>query len=540
MILRRAIEALGADYDQWRVLSRVMLRNDLRSVSSLQLDTGEKKGGSSRVWLTFLLYGAFGLWVAMMASAVPGLFLGGTIALSAAGVMIAMAILVDFQNVVVSPDDYHILAPQPVSSATYFVVKVTNVLVYTGIMGILLGGPTTLSLGLRHGALAALGWLPALAGMVVWTTLAMILLYTTLLQFVHPRRLRLALSYLQIILMMAVMGAPLFMTELTDYLGQADFEPTAALLLVPSAWFAGVLPLATGDWSLGGGIGALAGAGSLGVFVLYCRHGLSMSYSERLGTMMAASEARRPRDWPRRLGWPGIPPELRVVSTLVRGQFRHDMNFRLSVLSIIPVTLFYLLFATRDGPLPDPFVQLGFSAGSLWMIHFAALAMPVAVMDSLFRSESYPAAWVFFAAPVDRAKLVVNAGICVAVFFVAPYAVLLAGIFLWSFGNAVHALVHAVVLGVFAHLALQLRLLASPLLPFSEPPRKGSAMGNLMGMILISMMIAVFLPLIFRVGYANEALTAVLMGTLVLLAVLLPRAVERSIRPRVQRLEFAG
>ena len=198
------------------------------------------------------------------------------------------------------------------------------------------------------------------------------------------------------------------------------------------------------------------------------------------------------------------------------------------------------MFATRDGPLPDPFVQLGFSAGSLWMIHFAALAMPVAVMDSLFRSESYPAAWVFFAAPVDRAKLVVNAGICVAVFFVAPYAVLLAGIFLWSFGNAVHALVHAVVLGVFAHLALQLRLLASPLLPFSEPPRKGSAMGNLMGMILISMMIAVFLPLIFRVGYANEALTAVLMGTLVLLAVLLPRAVERSIRPRVQRLEFAG
>ncbi|MDE2753189.1 MAG: hypothetical protein OXI83_11480, partial [Gemmatimonadota bacterium] len=333
---------------------------------------------------------------------------------------------------------------------------------------------------------------------------------------------------------------PIFMTELTDLLGQADFEPTTAMLLVPSAWFAGVLSLATGDWNLGGGIGALAGAGSLGVFLLYCRHGLSMSYSERLGTMMATTEARRPRDRPRRLGWPGIPPELRVVSTLVRGQFRHDMNFRLSVLSIIPVTIFYLLFATRDGPLPDPFVQLGFSAGSLWMIHFAALAMPVAVVDSLFRSESYRAAWVFFAAPVDRAKLVVNAGISVAVFFVAPYAVLLAGIFLWSFGNAVHALLHAVVLGVFAHLALQLRLLASPLLPFSEPPRKGSAMGNLMGMILISMMIAVFLPLIFRVGYANEALTAVLMGTLVVLAVLLPRAVERSIRPRVQRLEFAG
>ena len=87
MIARPAIEALGADYDQWRVLTRTMLRNDLRSASSLQLNTGEKKSGNSTVWLNFLLYGGFGLWVAMMAFAVPGLFLGGTIALSAAGVM---------------------------------------------------------------------------------------------------------------------------------------------------------------------------------------------------------------------------------------------------------------------------------------------------------------------------------------------------------------------------------------------------------------------------------------------------------------------
>lgn len=540
MIARRAIEALGADYDQWRVLTRTMLRNDLRSASSLQLNTGEKKSGNSTVWLTFLLYGMFGLWIAVMAFAVPGLFLGGTIALSAMGLMIAMAILVDFQTVVVSPDDYHILAPQPVSSTTYFIVKVTNVLVYTGIIGILVGGPATLSMGLRHGALAALGWVPAAAGMVVWTTLAMVLLYTALLHFVHPRRLRLALSYLQVILMMTVMGAPVFMTEMTDFLGQVDSEPGMELLLIPPAWFAGLLPLTTGDWSVAGAVAVLAGAGSLGALFRFCGRGLSMSYAERLGAMMSTSEADRPRKRRRISRWPGFSPELRVVSTLVRGQFRHDMNFRLAVLSILPITLFYLLFATREGPLPDPFVQLGFSAGRLWMIHFAALAMPVTLMDSLFRSESYPAAWAFFAAPVDRAKLVVNAGICVSVFFVAPYTLLLAGIFLWSFGNALHAFAHAFVLGVFAHLALQLRLLASPLLPFSEPPRKGGGMGNLMGVVLIAMLIGVFLPLIFRVGYANPVLTLVLIGTLMALAVLLPLAVKRSIRPRVQKLEFAG
>ena len=216
------------------------------------------------------------------------------------------------------------------------------------------------------------------------------------------------------------------------------------------------------------------------------------------------------------------------------------MNFRLSVLGVVPMTLFYLWFATREGSLADPFVERGFAAGPLWMIHFVALAMPIIVVDSLFRSESYQAAWVFFATPVDRAKLVVNAGICVAVFFVAPYVLLLAGIFVWSFGNALHAAVHAVLLGVLAHLALQLRLLASPLLPFSEPPRKGSAMGHLMGMVLIALAVAGILPLFFWVGYASPATTVVTIATLALLAVLVPRAVERSIRPRVQKLEFAG
>ena len=65
-------------------------------------------------------------------------------------------------------------------------------------------------------------------------------------------------------------------------------------------------------------------------------------------------------------------------------------------------------------------------------------------------------------------------------------------------------------------------------------------MGNLMGVVLIAMLIGIFLPLIFRVGYANPVLTLVLTGTLSALAVLLPLAVKRSIRPRVQKLEFAG
>ena len=44
MILRRAVEALGADYSQWRVLTGVMLKCDLRSANALQMGSPQKKG----------------------------------------------------------------------------------------------------------------------------------------------------------------------------------------------------------------------------------------------------------------------------------------------------------------------------------------------------------------------------------------------------------------------------------------------------------------------------------------------------------------
>ena len=48
--IRRAVEALGADYAQWRVLSRVMLKSDLRSSSVMQMTGAPEKPGPKVPW----------------------------------------------------------------------------------------------------------------------------------------------------------------------------------------------------------------------------------------------------------------------------------------------------------------------------------------------------------------------------------------------------------------------------------------------------------------------------------------------------------
>ncbi len=216
------------------------------------------------------------------------------------------------------------------------------------------------------------------------------------------------------------------------------------------------------------------------------------------------------------------------------------MTFRLGVLGMVPATLLYLFLAMRDGPLLDPFVHLGFESGRLWLLHLAALGFPLALLETLFKSESFAAAWIFFTAPVARDRLVVNSGICVTAFFIVPYTLLLAAIFAWSFGNLWHAAAHALVLALLAHISIQVLLLVAPRLPFSQPAKKGGRMGYLMGMITVGLVIAALLPLMLWVGYSSTGFTLGLLALLALAAVVMPRMVARGIRSRVERLEFTG
>ena len=536
--VRWAVEALGADYAQWRVLSRVLLKSDLRSSSAMQMSGSTEKSGARVPWPILLVYSIYGMFLAVVAAVVPGGYLSASIVLLMVSLLVAMAILIDFQSVVISPNDYEILAHQPVSSRTYFLVKLTSILLYTGIIGALMGGFATIPFLYQFGFLVALGWLVALAGTVVWTTLAMVFLYTLILRLVSPRRLRRVLGYLQLVMTMVIF-VPIMLDDSLESLVMNMGEPPAVMLVLPSTWFANILPLAAGRWSVTGTLIAFAAFASIAVQFHFVARRLSLSYAERLGVLLAASRPGRRRTGSGGLGARWFSSELRVVSTLVRGQFRNDMNFRLCVLSMLPVTLLYVFMALDDGGLPDPFVHLGYEASGLGLIHFAVLGMPLVLMEHLFRSESYRAAWIFFSTPVDRARLVGNVGNSVTIFFLLPYLAMLAGVFVWAFGSVWHAVIHAAVLGLVSHLAIQMLLLVAPRLPFAQPVRKGARIGSFMGAVLLAVLALALLPLMLWV-YARPSWTAAAMVVLVAVAVLAPRIVTRQIRGRVGRLEFTG
>ena len=184
-------------------------------------------------------------------------------------------------------------------------------------------------------------------------------------------------------------------------------------------------------------------------------------------------------------------------------------------------------------------MQVGYGADGLGLIHFVVLAVPLLLIEHLFRSESYRAAWIFFSTPADRARLVGHVGSSVTIFFLLPYLAMLAGVFAWTFGNLWHALIHVTVLGLLSHLGIRMVLLVAPRLPFSQPVRKGARIGGLMATVLVAVLALALLPLLLQV-YARPSLTAAAISILVVAAVLAPAIVRRGIRTRVERLEFTG
>lgn len=536
--VRWAVEALGADYGQWRVLSRVMLKTDLRSSSAMRGAGSPRKDGARVPWHMLLMWAIYGVFLAVVPAAVPGGYLSASVMLLLVSLLIAITILIDFQSVVVSPNDYEILAHQPVSSRTYFLVKLTSILLYTGIIGALTGGFATIVFLGRHGLPVALGWMAALAGTVVWTSLAMVFVYALILRVFRPERLRRVLSYLQLVMAMVFFVPLLLSDDLAGTLTNVT-EPPAAMLALPSTWFANILPLAAGRWSVTGAVAVLAAFASTAALLHVVSRRLSLSYAARLGAILTSSKPGRSRVPGRGFVTRWFPGELRVVSTLVRAQFRNDMNFRLGVLSMLPITLLYVLMSLKDGGLADPFVRPGFSGRGLGMIHFAVLGMPLVLMEHLFRSESHRAAWVFFATPVDRARLVGNVGRTVTIFFLLPYLAMLAGVLVWAFGDFWHAVVHTGVLGLISHLAIQARLLVAPRVPFSLPVKKGVRVGAFMGVVLIAGLVAGLLPLLLWT-YARPSWTAAAVVVLLGAGWAAPRIVTRQIRGRVGRLEFTG
>jgi len=537
---------LGIDYAHWLALTKTFIRKDFReSAMSATLRHGRTGG---RTYLTLLFfYFITGLIFIPIVLTAQSAAVSMTLLISYTMFMIGGLILVEYHTVVISPDDYIVLGYQPISSQTFFAVKLTNILFYVLTFSMVLSMPGLVAVVFATGFRPALGIVAfgciLLANFA--TTLAIVLLYALILKKVSLHRLQNFLALLQVGLAFLIYSSFLILPRILESgrLTSLDVSNTKWLMLLPSTWFASLIEVFTGQPTLLDLTLSAFAISVTGLLIYVSVSRLTLNYSENLAALSSElSIKHRPR---RRFVNPFLmfahAHEERVVSKLIRNQFLHDNKFKMAVLGILPLTIFYLFVGIEEGPLPDPFLEPEFEFKRTGLLYLLIFLFPMMLRTYVTQSDSFQASWIFYATPTNIRRIVISEKNFLMIYFVLPFLIILGGIFFYYFETLLHVLLHILVLGLLAHLFLQFAFLYSPDLPFSRPNVKGSRSRNIaLFLILVPFIIYLILPLIFKYVYSNAVSFLTFTIMILTISLILETLIQVRVSIYMKKYEFNG
>jgi hypothetical protein len=515
------------DAGQWRALVLASLRNDLRrSGRSAGLAGGGRSRGFGTLILLNLLVGAMlsiPLWVGMPVFPVAVLHLTYLM------LSVAALLVLDGHGLIVSPADYAVVAPRPVSGRTFFAARVSTLLVYVFVVAGAQSAFPLVSYFAAGGLHLGRGTLGLVSMLVTTLTTAAVTIsfYAAVLRHAPAAQLRAVLTALQLTTSFGLYG---LLVLLPSEIGRAYLlGPLAAgpkwLWLVPSAWAASLIDVGHRGWLLA----PLALAVPVVAWTSAARW-LSIGYAEQV----AAANALPDLDAGKRVAPRFRKFEAQAVALVARAQFRNDMRFRLAVLGIVPLTIIYLLLGIVDEDLARG------SQGHPAMVYVAVLLFPVLLKTAFARTDAYRAAWVFYATPASAGRLLLGLRTVVVRWFLGPYVAaigLLLAFMLPSIGEAVVAVA---VVSLLSHVLLLLVLFVDPELPFSSPPQVGSNTRGILVAVIPAVFVGQLLPRTLTWLSASPGLATGTILALLALNVGMDRLLRRRVDRLAARVEFAA
>ena len=543
-MIDRALERLDIDPRQFRALLRTSLRIDFRT----GLFSSRRKSSKRRfpgLWQILVFYGFLGLVVSFFIIESGDLFFSSAVMMTIVMFSVAASILVEFQSVVVAPEDYHILGHRPVASRTFFAARIANLLVYLGVITGSIGIVPSVIFIFRDGFAPHLG-IAAMLGMLgagMFTAMGIVFLYVNLMRVIHPRKLQRYFSYLQLLLSFLVYGSGMIFSSLFNagMISDVHFAHEAWMLLLPPTWFSSLVSIFdTGrPWLAVSSI--LMGLGATALLLGYAYSKLSIEYAALIARLDESQEEQTPSRPSRMMSLPMFTRnEGRAAALLIRNQFKYDQKFRMSVLAIVPLTVLYLIAGlSGGGGLADPFVDPAEHVEKANLLYFALAFFPVLLMASLVRSDSWQASWIFHATPSDKGRVVLAVKDVLVVFFIVPYILALGVVFAFYFEGLQHVLLHIFILSMLTHLILQIIVMVNPYLPFSRPSRKGErTAGIFIGIIIAAVVMTIIINVLARLIYPSAYLTGVTLLTLAMLTLLFERLAAQRVRRKTRLLQF--
>jgi hypothetical protein len=457
---------LGVDYVQWKAVTRTLLKSDIRLPLNTRQSSLRRIGGLVSVFVFLSIFGASAAAIVVFTRDV---LLGGTIAFAYLGVMLVTSLLTQHGASLLSTADYVILGSRPVSSRTFFAIRLTNLLFHAMVLTSAMAYPVIVAYALTRGGVPAIAATVAIYTLSIAIALSVAASYGVLLQLVGAGRFQRAVGYLQVVTGLMAYGGLFVGLRLLG-------RPALADATLPDRWWVAVIPPAwfTSYVEIGVGYTNATTFPRAGISIALVI-GLGLLLRDRLGFDYARQLAELPIRDDRREQLARTPffasREERAVALLVLAHFRHDLRVRMGILAIVPVVIVYMIIGTGEG---------GFDLMAL-----AVLLFPALLSQQFAATEAYGAAWIYHCTPASHSRLVIAVKNIAVAYFLLPFLLFMAAAFTWRTGDVIRALTHTAMLGLLSHIALQSSTIVHPWLPFAAPPDKLRGSTTLVGWMVV-------------------------------------------------------
>ncbi|MBN2536493.1 MAG: hypothetical protein JXB88_26650 [Spirochaetales bacterium] len=455
-------------------------------------------------------------------------------------ILIGNFILLEFPTLITGPEDFSFYSSLPVTSSTYFFAKVFTMLLFVCIFSLCYSISGAVFLFLYTGKFVVIIlflYSHFISGII--TALFIINLYGLLLKLFpleSIRKFSVFLNFSLFFLFYSVYFLLFHFFRQDVQLFKIEIVPL--FLFFPNTWGSSLFILDKG---------VLPGISSLlsllaPFFLLYSsRQIISMDFAEKIAEQSVAGGKKKKEKKDRRLFLFGNTFEEKVIARLIKVNFKYDIQFKLSILTIIPLTILYFLIVLLiyRGSLENPFTPAGIAGFPRTLFLYAAVGFfPFYIKSALTYSQQADASWVFFTTPYNRVKLILATRKFVFVFFLLPYFSFFIILYIMMAGVIIPILMHFLVVGILSFIQMCIFLFFMAEIPFSKKPQRGRRLLHLAARMAISILLPVPLFLFVMFIYPHPFFFWILVACLFIIAVIVEIAGRKKARGRLNREEF--
>lgn len=487
-IVDRLLNRLGADGRQFRGLTKALLWMDLRSQHYAAATATKPTYAVSPVFwvigqcLAISAIMSLALWLRV------NLYMYVFLALSTSMVVLASAVLVEFNEIVFNPNDLNIIGPRPVKPQTYTAARFFNLMIYVVALSVALHiFPAVVGAAADD---AGLWYIPAYLTAAITSSLSTVCVVVLVLAAAGRseamEQWKALFAWTQIVLfgICAYGGQLMFRKDTHDVEVWLAFPPEWVHWL-PSAWLAQYVDqccAAPGPGLLGTGIILLTLTATLCVLTVWR---LSVLYQDMQPLPVTVRERKMPQELIGSLHRRGMAfvarrREERIGFWLCSRALRTNASLRMRCLYPLNIPLAIIFVGFLSGQFSNPLTDTDLSKVLLPIlaVYLTASAVPVMLLNLTF-TDGHESGWVLRAAPLqDHSGVSVGAAKAIQIWVVTPICLLLGLAMLLHWQDPIAAIAHAGLAWCSSWTASMAALcLLIPDLPLSQPASRGSSLG---------------------------------------------------------------